>query len=179
MKIKQDVRSVYIIWNEELKRTKIGFSDNVNKRFQNIMTQSGCRMRLIYYTKPIYNYAQVEGDMHKLFGDKRGIGEWFHTGFEKPVQRLKRMAMENQVCTIIKMFEKGNNSTIISKKIGVSRSGIVKYLNSKGYILKDKKEIVNTPKSLVKTKAKTPYLSSEAITAMVEKNKKTKYNHHV
>ncbi|MCK5605286.1 GIY-YIG nuclease family protein [Candidatus Pacearchaeota archaeon] len=171
MKIKQDVKSVYIIWNEELKRTKIGFSDNVEKRFYNIMTQSGCRMKLIYHTKPIYNYAQVEYDMHQLFGDKRGIGEWFYIGYEKPVQRLKRMVIDKDVCQIIRHFESGKNPTKIANMIGVSRSGVVKYLNSKGYNLKDTHGINNIPKALIKTKSKAPCLSSEIIAEMVAKNK--------
>ena len=170
MKIKQDVRSVYVIYNEELKRTKIGYSSNSEKRFESIMSQSGCRMRLIYFTKPIYNYADVEKNMHRLFEDKRGIGEWFHMSYEKAVQRLKGLVSDKDTCRIVKHYESGKSSTEIGYLMGVSRSGIIKYLKSKGYML-HKHEKITIARCEIRNKDIThTNISSNKLVEMVKLN---------
>ena len=135
MKIKQDVASVYIIQNLDLpKRVKIGFSKNVGERMKALRSQSGCEMKLLYKTKPIYNYAEVESDMHRIFDEYRRIGEWFHMNSKYAQARLKDMTSKSETCKIVKHFEDGRNATYIANALNVSRSGVVKYLKSKGYM---------------------------------------------
>lgn len=136
MKIKEDVASVYIIQNIDLpKRIKIGYSNNVARRLSSLRSQSGCEMELVYKSKPIYNYGEIESGMHKIFIEYRGIGEWFHMNSNLAVNRLIDMTSSSEVCKIVKLFESGRNATYIAKEMDVSRSGIVKYLNSKGYMI--------------------------------------------
>jgi hypothetical protein len=146
MKIRKNVRSVYLILNEENKRVKIGYSGNPKKRFQAIMTQSGCKMRLYHYTKPIDNYADVEKWMHDLFHDRRGIGEWFDgVNLNVAVKNLIFFASKGQVCRIVKMYEDGKNATYISSVLKVSRSGVLKYLTAVGCIDKDETLFFSKP----------------------------------
>ena len=128
-------KCVYIIFNEELKRTKIGFSSNPEERLKNLMNQSGCRMRLIYNSHKISDFVAVEKDMHRLFADKRGIGEWFYMDWKKPKERMRVMVAGQ--CKIEYWYVNRNQSIIdISYKIGVSRKGISHYLKSKGHRIK-------------------------------------------
>lgn len=138
MKIQGDTRSVYIISNNELNRVKIGFSNNVESRFNNIRTQSGCIMTLEYYTDPIINYSQVEKMMHKVFKKHRYIGEWFNITIEEAVDTLKQISQDEPICEVVRMYKDGWNATLIASTLGVSRSGVVKHLHLKGYTIKTK-----------------------------------------
>jgi len=176
VKIQQDTRSVYIILNEENDRIKIGYSSDPNKRVAGLMTQSGCVLRLLYFTKPIYNYSAIEKCMHNLFHEERLIGEWFSANANIAIERLKSMSHNVKVCSIISKFEKGNNATVIAKQLNVSRSGVVKYLKSRGYMLAPyeiKKIPIKNKKPPVK---QIPIigLSSDRIAEMVRKQKQKK-----
>jgi len=135
MKIKQDVRSVYVILNKDTKRVKIGFSNNPETRRKTLENHSGSRMTIIYQSKYVYNYAEVERDMHNLYLDKRYFGEWFIVDAFHVAKRLKSLVVNSKSCIIIKHFNNNKNPTQIASILGVSRSGIVKYLTEKGILI--------------------------------------------
>ena len=164
--MKDKKASVYIIKNHEVPRIKIGFAYNPDKRFSNIMNQSGCIMSLRYKTKPIINFAELESIMHIMYQDYRGIGEWFNISSEIVVNRLKDICINNENCKIIKHYEKGSTITEISNALNTPCDSVVRYLIYRGYKLtaRDKKAILN--KSTKKVR-----LTPEDISKMVLKNK--------
>lgn len=183
MRIVQDTRSIYIIYNKELRRTKIGYSVNPLERIKTLRLQGGCDMELIYCTKPVYDYGSLEAGMHEHFRDNRYLGEWFKIPFKNPLAVLRSMVNGYEVCKIITMFDNGLNSTEIAHKLDVSRSGVVKYLLSRGYFIKKKVQPVKPKKKKMKrinkpTDRLKPYkslanamkISSEQLQIMVDRN---------
>lgn len=185
MRIVQDTRSIYIIYNKELRRTKIGYSVNPVERIRTLQMQAGCDMKLIYHTRPVYNYTSLEAGMHEYFRDSRFLGEWFKIHFKRPLEVLKNMVGGYEVCKIITMFDNGLNPTEIAHKLDVSRSGVVKYLLSRGYLIKSRpikvkkkkmKRIKKPPSQLSKYKSfmnaikNKGNISSNQLQLMVDKN---------
>jgi hypothetical protein len=138
MKIGKDSASIYVIHNTEVNRVKIGFSNNPQKRFQSIQSSSGCKLKLVYHTPPIYKYSELEKWAHNHFKDYRYIGEWFNLDIEIAVNEIKTQSKAYQVESILIWYKSGLNPTEISRRLGVSRSAIVKYLNNYGIKIKDK-----------------------------------------
>jgi len=134
MRIKQEVRSVYVIYNRKFKMTKIGFSNNPKRRLETLQTACGCELQLYYCSKQIYNYAEVESNMHSLYSDKRGLGEWFYMEPKQAAVRLKQMVIDKEECRIIEKYENKIPVTVIAYQMKVSRQGIINYLKSKGYL---------------------------------------------
>ena len=170
MRIKQDTKSVYIIYNVEVKRTKIGYSSNIEQRLNSLRFQSWCGLRLIYNTKPIYNYADVEKNMHNLFSDRRVVGEWFNIDYKQAVIRLKALVSDDDVCRIVKSYESGKNATRIANSMGVSRSGVVKYLQGKGYMIKKSKEKLIAQSEIRSVDIKHTNIPSSRLLDMVKAN---------
>lgn len=50
-KIKKEPKSIYIIKNLENGRIKIGISENIKSRFENLVCASGCKLELLYVSK--------------------------------------------------------------------------------------------------------------------------------
>lgn len=136
MKKKILKRQVYIIQNKELPRIKIGFSRNPKSRMNSIMSQSGCFLELVYVTKPILNYEETEKAMHALFGEYRGIGEWFHVGAKLAINRLKDIYINNDNCKIVKHYNNGRSLGYISQALGLNMESIANYLIFRGIELK-------------------------------------------
>ena len=73
--------SVYVVKNESTGLYKIGRSQSVEKRIRSLETTSGCKMLLIakleIKTREYFVVNDAEMLYHKMFDDKRKIGEWF------------------------------------------------------------------------------------------------------
>ena len=67
---------IYLICTEDGSGYKIGRSQDVNKRLQQL--QTGCDSRLeVLYTYPTRFSVELEFVLHKRFLDKQKINEWF------------------------------------------------------------------------------------------------------
>jgi len=151
MKIR-DTRKVYLIWNTEVEKMKIGISRNVKSRIRALRSIVGCELELYYATKFIGEFFELEGYMHEYFKDYRIMGEWFKIDKTIVLNVLKDAEMEYLECEIVKMFNGGLNATKIADKLGVSRTAVVKNLKSKGFHIKNK---VNKAEKRVLEKAPT------------------------
>jgi hypothetical protein len=74
---------VYLVFNFQSKRFKIGRTTNIDQRFSALKSQSGCDLELVMFTyhEPGYDESAeyLEKTIHKLFGHKRRKGgEWFN-----------------------------------------------------------------------------------------------------
>jgi hypothetical protein len=132
-------KRVYVILNLETLRTKIGFSGNTKVRMQSLMAASGCKMKLIYHTKPVANFAELEHDMHVLFSDKRYLGEWFTIDHKIAAIRLKSMVYHPDQIT--DHYKNGKSIYDLSEALNVSKDGLMAYLYSKGVRMQKYKRI--------------------------------------
>lgn len=167
MKLDQDARSVYVILNKETNRVKIGYSRDPNKRVRALQHQGGCKMEVIYATKPIYEYAKIEGLVHERFRKQRYYGEWFSITTDAAVCSVQLISKKSEVCSITKRYESGVNPTKIAQKMKVSRSGVVKYLKSRG-VYKENSRV--TGESLEVASHFTSSVAKSALEEMVKKN---------
>ena len=138
MIVKQNVGCVYVIKNNETNKVKIGYSGNVEARLKDLCIGAGCQLELIYKTNQIYDYQEKEAEMHKIFDKYRVFGEWFLEDEKQIVAILQEITKDSKECNIIKAFKNGSNPTTIANKLKTSRTGVVKYLRSKGYKIKNR-----------------------------------------
>lgn len=94
---------LYFIQVEDLPHIKIGLSTNVDMRLHNL--QNSCPLRL-YVRDVVVQYSRsissLEHELHRLFADNRGYGEWFnislndlHTAADK--LDIKRIEIPNDL----------------------------------------------------------------------------------
>lgn len=68
---------VYVL-SKNKNQYKIGRTYNLKQRYKAIMTQSGdSSVKLIYLSDFIFEYSKLENALHKLYKDKKIIGEWY------------------------------------------------------------------------------------------------------
>jgi len=74
--------SVYIFFNPITKLSKIGISDNPDRRKRGVETTSGMEVELLLLIDLEFGYDEnriiVEKLLHRFFAQKRNIGEWFN-----------------------------------------------------------------------------------------------------
>lgn len=70
--------SIYIIQSGNVSLYKIGVtkSDNIKRRFGEIVTPDGGSKKLIY-KRTVRQYQDQESVLHNYFSSKRIVGEWF------------------------------------------------------------------------------------------------------
>ena len=83
---------IYIIEFEH--GIKIGRARNPEKRINAIRTQSGRKYLNLFISPNISNYYKVETILHKIFKDKRGIGEYFNIEFNEAVTEYTKLKCE-------------------------------------------------------------------------------------
>lgn len=121
--------------------TKIGKSVNPEKRIETIRTTSGRHIKRVAFSEPCNNYSKIENEMHKLFKDKRIVGEWFDIKFDDAVKALKSFELdikdiaESQNSNFI--FDEFNNKYFASEinKFLNERPNFKKYLEDNGFRL--------------------------------------------
>ena len=136
MRVIRETKCIYLIWNEEVQRSKIGIANNPKERMKSLINSSGCFLELIYNTEQIQNPRQFEFKLHSEFEKHKHVGEWFNVHFSKVLKYIKEFENDFETCEIISMYKSGLNATHIAEKIGVSRTAIVKNLISKGINIK-------------------------------------------
>ena len=71
---------VYAIQNEDNGKIKIGITKDLNRRFRQLTTQSGCDLKLLIagvFLQQDQPIKEVEKLIHDKFQKQRNIGEWF------------------------------------------------------------------------------------------------------
>jgi predicted GIY-YIG superfamily endonuclease len=68
---------LYIIENERLQLTKIGITDNLNRRLRQLECASGCKLNIYYNTELINHAKLIEKSLHEYFKIHRKEGEYF------------------------------------------------------------------------------------------------------
>lgn len=91
---REHAQSVYVILNEETKRVKIGIAYCVKIRFSSLVSASGCKLRLMYYTERIIDTCDIEKKAHERFNEYRYIGEWFNIKWEDAVDYIKTLLLD-------------------------------------------------------------------------------------
>lgn len=158
---------VYVMYNKEVKRTKIGFAFNVEKRLNTIMNQSGCVITLKYKTKQIEHHAELESILHFMFQDFRGIGEWFNIEPDVIINRIKNIYIDESKCRIVSNYKKGLKIHQIVDRLKTPEQIIVRRLIQKGF------KLTARQKRCLKSNHQKPKenLSSFELSEMVRKSR--------
>ena len=119
---------LYVIYNVDSKKTKIGVSVHPEKRRLSLESSGGSMLKLLYYTKPLVDAVNLENELHKYFSKYRSFGEWFVL---KPIEIwniVEEMSKEYEVCPIVSDYNKGVKISVICKRNNLSRTAIIAYL---------------------------------------------------
>jgi hypothetical protein len=76
---------VYVMYNIDTKRIKIGITGDIKSRLNSIITASGSIVVVLYVSEPMRNAEYLEGQIHNELKEFRVIGEWFNVGVEVAV----------------------------------------------------------------------------------------------
>lgn len=87
----EHAQGVYVILNEETRRVKIGIAFNVRSRFSGLITSSGCKLKLMYYTERTVEARKIEKKAHEHFAKYRYIGEWFNIKWEDAADYIREL----------------------------------------------------------------------------------------
>tara|TARA_R110000765_G_scaffold65449_2_gene126959 strand:+ start:350 stop:739 length:390 start_codon:yes stop_codon:yes gene_type:complete len=72
---------VYVIKNNDNGLTKIGITQDLPRRYNQLYNQSGCNLELLYAINPQVSYDEsakvIEETMHDYYKKEREVGEWF------------------------------------------------------------------------------------------------------
>jgi len=73
---------LYVLYNKYTGYTKIGITNNTNRRFKELSLASGVALEVLIYAEFQVDYdetpKEVELFLHKYFENKRILGEWFN-----------------------------------------------------------------------------------------------------
>lgn len=126
-------QAIYVIYNPDFNITKIGISDNVEKRRVSLQGACGCELLLHYNTKHVFNAKIHEEEAHKKLADKRRVGEWFNITPEEATNVVKSVISEAVGDPIIENYINGSSISQIAKDNNVSRQAIISKLKYYGY----------------------------------------------
>jgi hypothetical protein len=84
-----NVGYVYILEFE--KEIKIGRTKNPEQRINCIETTRGERVKRSFISERCSNYFKIEVMLHRIFKDKRNVGEYFNCDFDEVVLQLSKM----------------------------------------------------------------------------------------
>lgn len=83
-------KCVYLIANPVTKLCKIGITDNLYSRVQNLRSQSGCNLSVLIAIELELGYDEpavlIEQVIHEFFHQKRIGGEWFNLNIKDIIQ---------------------------------------------------------------------------------------------
>jgi hypothetical protein len=85
------MQHVYVMYNLETGRVKIGITGDIKNRLYSIITASGCIVVVLYVSKSIKNAEYIEGQIHNELKDYRLIGEWFNADIKTAINTTSRM----------------------------------------------------------------------------------------
>lgn len=125
----KDYGVVYVMYNSDLNIIKIGKSRFIENRVLSLSNSSGCEIILIYTSKPINNYSQVERLAHERFKDKRrAYGEWFNMNGPDAYIFISKLIEIDNIHPVARMYEDKVSIADIALKYDVSRAYITKLL---------------------------------------------------
>ena len=85
-----DPDHLYVLYNQYTGYTKIGITNNTNRRFKELSLASGIMHEVLMYAEFQIDYdeapKEVELFLHNYFKDKRILGEWFNLSIRDFVQ---------------------------------------------------------------------------------------------
>ena len=99
-------KCIYVVYNTELNRTKIGISINPRMRIKSLICESGCMMELKYSSISMLNSRDIESKIHEQFKQFRGLGEWFNVNPVTVINYIKSIHHE------FKTMETNNNKLL-------------------------------------------------------------------
>lgn len=134
-------QAVYVIYNPILNITKIGISENINRRKQILECECGCRLSISYNTNHITGAIYFEELIHDRLKDKRGIGEWFNISPEEAIEVVKDIIKDAKTDIILSSYKEGKSISQIAEDNNVSRQAIIWRLRHNG-LYNDKRTII-------------------------------------
>lgn len=162
MKIERS-QSVYVVFNPDTNRTKVGVSENMRQRLSNLIADSGCKLQLIYNTVRILNAEFYESKIHERLKEYNYLGEWFTLDCNKIKEIVISETKNATVDSIVRQYSEGATIPELMGMSGMSRSGIVKHLKLSNEWNKN-----DTNKS-VTIEIKKPNLMKDGITSGYDK----------
>ena len=128
---------VYVIHNPELNITKIGISENAERRLKDLQCACGCELVLFYNTEHLYNATLYESLSHTKLAEKRKIGEWFSVSPEEAMSVVIDVTKKAPKDSILNEYKNGIPISRIASKRGVSRQAIISRLSLYGMRMGD------------------------------------------
>jgi hypothetical protein len=125
-------RCVYVIHNPILKITKIGASDNPEKRKHDLELACGCELILCYSSKFLLCAEKYEIDAHNKFNAQRTMGEWFNITPERAIETIERIVQTATSDPVVELYRKGVPITKIAEEYEVTRQAILAKLKKYG-----------------------------------------------
>lgn len=86
--LKITLKILYIIHNQQLNITKIGITNNINRRVRQLECQSGCKLNIYYQTEYFKRAKLIENSLHQHFKMFRLEGEYFNIEPELAKEKL-------------------------------------------------------------------------------------------
>lgn len=126
---------VYLIYNPELKITKIGIASNVNTRFAQLKMSSGCNLELYYHSIPLINASIVEKVLHKIYEPDKKLGEWYYT--DRDILKNKLITTVEELGTndkVVGDYLTGLSITEIAQANNVTRQAILRKIKALGVL---------------------------------------------
>lgn len=82
------LKVLYIIHNPQLNITKIGITNNLERRKRQLECASGCKLTIYYYTEYYQRAKLIEDSLHQHFNTQRVEGEFFKIEPELAKEKL-------------------------------------------------------------------------------------------
>jgi hypothetical protein len=128
----EKTQCVYVIHNPEINITKIGISDNAERRMRDLQNACGCELILFYNTEHLYDAQRYETSAHEALAEKRRVGEWFNVSPEEAMAVVKNVTQEAQKDRILEDYKNGISISKIASDRNVSRQAIISRLETYG-----------------------------------------------
>jgi hypothetical protein len=122
---------LYVIYNPVTKLTKVGMSENVEKRKKDLEGACGVPLELKYATGHLLCPAKYETDAHIKLHEHRMLGEWFNVDPALAIRAVECVIEDATQDPVVEQYKKGDSVSSIAKDAGVTRQAILSRL--KGY----------------------------------------------
>ena len=168
MRIKQDISAVYVILNTETNKIRIDHHPDPKAKNLEITQESGMKTKLIFFTPEIYEYKGIIRTLAGEFKEYKTIGNWYDMNQNIALERLNKLTKHITTCKVIEAFKVNNSVSDVVKKFRASRSGVIKYLLSKGI------KPTNQPQRIIpdpKIKDQKEALSQKRIEEMIKQQR--------
>jgi hypothetical protein len=130
---------VYVIYNPVTQLTKIGMTENINKRKKDLECACGVALELMYHTDYLLCAEKYEMDAHVNLHEFRALGEWFMVTPELAMDTVKLCVATATQDPVVENYKKGVSLSVLSKMFGVTRQAILSRLKSYGVYNNDGK----------------------------------------